>query len=125
MTRDSRPAASKTRALLRGLCPRCRTGAIFLERAAFGFPPMFPRCTVCGLLFEREAGYFLGAMVIGYGLAVPIMGGFVALFWAVTSWSWNTILLVATVALLPFVPAITRWSRILWIYFDQAVDPAD
>ena len=116
---------SKWRAFARGLCPRCGEGAIFLPGSRFGFPPMMPRCATCNLLFEREPGYFLGAMVIGYALAVPVMAVFVGLFWAVTRWSWNTILLLGAAALLPFVPAITRWSRIVWIYFDRAVDPED
>lgn len=86
---------------------------------------MMPRCATCNLLFEREPGYFLGAMIIGYALAVPVMAVFVGLFWATTRWSWNAILLLGAAALLPFVPAITRWSRIAWIYFDRAVDPED
>ena len=31
---------------------------------------MHERCRACGLKFEREDGYFLGAMYIGYGLGV-------------------------------------------------------
>ena len=86
---------------------------------------MFQRCPICNLRYEREPGYFLGAMVIGYTLAVPVMGGFILLFWVVARWSWDAILLISAAALLPFVPAITRWSRVVWIYFDRAVDPDD
>jgi len=121
---DTAPAG-KWRAFRRGLCPHCRKGAIFVHRSRFGFPPMFQRCPMCNLRFEREPGYFLGAMVIGYALAVPVMGAFIALFWAVTGWSWGAILIVSALALLPFVPAITRWSRVVWIWFDRAVDPGD
>ena len=31
---------------------------------------MTPRCSVCGLKFQREEGYFLGAMYISFGLAL-------------------------------------------------------
>lgn len=86
---------------------------------------MHARCPVCGLKFEREPGYFLGAMVIGYTLAVPVMGAAILLLWRATRWEWNTILIASGVALLPFVPAITRWARVLWIHFDRGVDPED
>jgi transposase-like protein len=46
--------------LWRGACLRCpRCGARSLFRTWFA---MHERCTVCGLRFEREQGYFLGAM---------------------------------------------------------------
>ena len=51
------------------LCPRCRLGKIF-RSSIFLFPKMHERCPVCGLKFEREQGYFLGAMYISYGLAL-------------------------------------------------------
>ena len=42
-------------------CPRCLEGAVF-----FGFYAMNPTCPHCGLRFEREPGYFLGAMMVAY-----------------------------------------------------------
>ena len=33
---------------------------------------MYERCAVCGLRFEREQGYFLGAMYINYGVTVVL-----------------------------------------------------
>ena len=84
---------------------------------------MNERCPVCDLRFEREEGYFLGAMYISYAMAVPLMIAFVALFWTVTHWSWNTILLVSALALLPFAPFLTLFARVLWIHLDRGVDP--
>ena len=34
---------------------------------------MHEYCPVCGLKFEREEGYFLGAMYISYGLALFVI----------------------------------------------------
>ncbi|TMC07506.1 MAG: DUF983 domain-containing protein, partial [Chloroflexi bacterium] len=34
-------------------------------------------CLVCGLVFERESGYFAGAMVVSYAIAVPILAAMV------------------------------------------------
>jgi uncharacterized protein (DUF983 family) len=52
-------------------CPNCGQGAIFEKRKrVFQFPEMKDRCEHCGYLYNREPGYFLGAMYISYGLAV-------------------------------------------------------
>jgi len=42
-------------------------------------PKMCERCSICDLKFEREPGYFLGAMYISYVLGVSIMAPIAAL----------------------------------------------
>jgi hypothetical protein len=52
-------------------CPNCGQGAVFEKKEKlFQFPVMKERCGHCGYLYNREPGYFLGAMYISYGLAV-------------------------------------------------------
>jgi uncharacterized protein (DUF983 family) len=109
--------------IVRQLCPRCRTGKIFRRSVFLGFPKMNARCPVCDLRFEREPGYFLGAMYISYGLALLIITSIAALLWSVTHWWITTDTIWAVVLFLPFAPAITYFSRVLWIYFDQTFDP--
>ena len=84
---------------------------------------MHERCPVCGLKFEREQGYFLGAMYISYGLALAIILLFTILMWAITRGSIFKDVTWAIILFLPFAPSVTLLARILWIYFDQAVDP--
>jgi uncharacterized protein (DUF983 family) len=88
-----------------------------------GFPRMHRACPVCGLRYEREPGYFLGAMYISYGLAVPLMLVFFLLFWRFTEWKFTMLMLASLAALLPFAPGLTLLSRVLWIYLDQKIDP--
>ena len=57
-------------AIFRQMCPRCRSARIFRKSIFAGFPRMQEQCPRCGLKFEREQGYFLGAMYISYGLAL-------------------------------------------------------
>jgi hypothetical protein len=83
-------------------------------------------CPSCGLIFQREEGYFLGAMYVSYGLSVVLIG---AAYWALT-FAWPEIGIPATMILillayLPFVPAVFRYSRVIWIYFDRAICPSD
>ena len=84
---------------------------------------MYECCPVCSLRFEREEGYFLGAMYISYGLGIAVIALIAALLWAVTGWWITKDTVWAVVLFLPLVPGITVFARVLWIYFDQTVDP--
>lgn len=117
----SRP--STLRSILRQLCPRCRSGRIFRSTVYWGFPKMNDRCPACGLLFNREPGYFLGAMYISYGLALALVFAFGAILWALTGWRLAKVAIWAVLFFLPFAPMLTFLSRVLWIYFDQTIDP--
>jgi hypothetical protein len=88
-----------------------------------GFPKMHQRCRVCDLKFEREEGYFLGAMYISYALALVTIVGLAMLLWLATSWSLQKITIVAILLFLPLAPTLTLFSRVLWIYLDWAIDP--
>lgn len=102
--------------ILRQRCPRCREGPVYA-----GFVRMHRECPRCGLAFEREPGYFLGAMYFSYALAVAVaaplvIAGFAA-GWrpAVIGWSATALLVVAA-------PWVFRMSRVLWLWFDQKFD---
>jgi uncharacterized protein (DUF983 family) len=110
-------------AILRQMCPRCRAAKIFRKSIFAGFPGMQERCPNCGLKFEREQGYFLGAMYISYGLALVTIVVLGLLLWACTSWSLQRITVWAILLFLPLAPTLTLFSRVLWIYLDRAIDP--
>jgi len=84
---------------------------------------MNERCPACGLKFEREDGYFLGALYIGYGLGIGAIAGLSVLVWEVTRWPimksavWGMFLFV------PLALVLTWMARVLWIWMDQAIDP--
>jgi len=80
-------------------------------------------CPNCGLKFEREQGYFLGAMYISYALALITIVALGLLLWACTAWSLQKITWWAILLFLPLVPTLTLFSRVLWIYLDRAIDP--
>ena len=84
---------------------------------------MQERCPVCDLKFAREAGYFIGAMYISYGIALLTITLIAALLWAVTGWWITKDVIWAVILFLPFAPAITLLARVLWIYLDQTLDP--
>src|SRR5947209_7141285 len=106
-------------AILRQRCPRCRQGRIFQ-----GLFTMNDPCPRCGLLYEREEGYFLGAMYISYGVSSVILA---ALYFTAAAllpgWDSSLLPLVAFLPYLPLVPAVFRYSRVLWVYLDRTIDP--
>lgn len=113
------PASSAFTAALRQLCPRCREGPIFSH-----WLRMHSHCPRCGLRFEREPGYFLGAMYFSYPLSVPILG-LLLLVWYLLLPAWRIEFLIglAGFSYLPFMPLVFRYSRVLWIYFERWASP--
>jgi uncharacterized protein (DUF983 family) len=109
--------------ILQQRCPRCRIGRIFQSSIFRGFPKMCERCSICDLKFEREPGYFLGAMYISFALGVLVMAPIAALLWYLTGWWITKIILWAAILFLPFAPTITLFARVLWIYLDQRIAP--
>jgi uncharacterized protein (DUF983 family) len=108
-------------ALVRARCPRCRSGRLFCGSVTMNDP-----CPVCGLIFQREEGYFLGAMYFSYVISSVILGAFYFTAAAIFP-VMNGVLLVLLVLIpyLPLVPGIFRYSRVLWIYVERAGSPVD
>ncbi len=106
------------RAILTLRCPRCLQGRVWR-----GFLAMNVACPVCGLIFEREPGYFTGAMVVSYGLAVPVLGAMVIGLMTLGGLDAVASLVIGDVAYLALVPFIFRYSRVLWLHLDWLVYP--
>lgn len=117
---ETHPTArpSELQALLTLRCPRCRIGKIFRGPTA-----MNERCPECGLKFEREYGYFTGAMYVSYALGIPtILVGVLIGKLLLPSWPVHWVLLLSWLVFLPLVPLVFRYSRGLWMHFDRAID---
>ena len=107
--------------IARQRCPRCHEGPAFRSLLA-----MHDACPVCGHVFEREPGYFVGAMYVSYALAIPLylaVAGVLGL--ALRSWSDTAVLALALPLFIPFAPLLFRYSRVIWMYFDRAFDRED
>ncbi len=105
-------------AILRLRCPRCLQGKVWK-----GFVAMNTSCPVCGLVFEREPGYFTGAMVVSYAIAVPVLGAIVIGLMTVGGLDAVAALIIGDLAYLALVPFIFRYSRVVWLHFDWGLDP--
>jgi uncharacterized protein (DUF983 family) len=107
--------AQRFRAIFAQRCPRCLQGRVFR-----GLVTMNETCPACGYRFEREPGYFLGAMYASYFLAVPVVGllTWAINVWLVPQWSLEKAIFLATPPFLLLVPFIFRYSRVIWMHID-------
>ena len=108
---------SRLAAILKRRCPRCLTGDVY-QRI---FKPN-ASCPECGLVFEREPGYFLGSFYVSYGLgaAIAIPTVLIVILLDV-SFVWLFPIVGVWVAVLG--PLIVTYSRVLWYHLDHTVDP--
>ncbi len=103
---------------LRLRCPRCGEGMLFVN-----WYHMRSRCDWCGLIYEREPGFFLGSIYVNYGLtALLTTAAYVALF-ATDAASPDALLWGLTAFCIIFPAWFFRYARSLWMAFDQLWDP--
>jgi uncharacterized protein (DUF983 family) len=96
-------------------CSRCGSGGLF--RRWF---TMVPRCPRCGLLFEREEGQWVGAMIVNFTVTeivfVVVLVGGLLLTWPDVPWIGLTVVGVATNVLAPIV--FYPISKTIWVGID-------
>ncbi|MFQ5847709.1 MAG: DUF983 domain-containing protein [Candidatus Methylomirabilales bacterium] len=99
-------------------CPRC--GAAPLFRGPFS---MYADCLSCDLRFEREHGYFVGAIYVNYAVtAVTAMVGYFTLDHFIGMSLGRQLLLWGSFAVL-FPLFFFRYSRSLWLSLDHMCNP--
>ena len=114
------PAPSRARILWWGStrrCPRCGSGHLFRRWFA-----LLPSCPRCHLRFEREPGYWTGALAINFAIVGAV---FLLVF---IPWVALTVpdvpvapILAVLVPLMVVVPIIAYpWSKTVWMAFDRA-----
>lgn len=105
------------RAILALRCPRCLKGNVYARGLT-----MHKTCPKCGLSLQREPGFYLGAMYFSYGMAILVaLPLCVYLFLRGVSPTWNA--LAGTAVIVVLSPWLIRYSRVLWLHFDQRFDP--
>ena len=103
---------------LRLRCPRCGQEKLF--RGLFA---MQEDCGTCGLHYEREAGYFVGAIYVNYAATtVMSLGGFFLLDSMIDLSMYQQIALWAFFSTV-FPLWFFRYSRSLWLALDHIFSP--
>ena len=99
-------------------CPQCHESDVFTTNKAYDlkqFDKMNESCSVCGLKYEKEPGYFFGAMYVSYALMV----GWFVITWIADSfifhsetWQYLTFVIITIIL---FMPLTFRISRLIWL----------
>lgn len=107
-------------------CPRCNKGEVFKVKNPYSFGNMFnmhSRCSNCNLLYEKETGFFYGAMYASYGLSV----GWFILWYVFQNLFLNLDTLQFTigvvVSIIALSPLSLRWSRLIWLNVFNKYNP--
>lgn len=107
-------------------CPKCHGGNVFKYNNPYDlshFSEMNEKCSCCSEQFEKEPGYFYGAMYVSYAL----MSGWFMITWAIDSFlvhseTWQYLTFFIPTILL-FMPLTFRISRLIWLNFFVRFDP--
>jgi hypothetical protein len=75
---------------------------------------MHTDCTNCGLHYEREPGFFQGAMYVSYGLGVAFSTAMV-LINLLIGFDVFTFFVSNTIGLIVFAPLLFRYSRAIYL----------
>lgn len=105
--------------ILRARCPQCKKGNVFGSKGnllLLQIPKMNARCENCNFKFEKEPGFFFGAMFVSYALAVLQFIAFFIISYVILKVplliTFLGIVLVATLC----STVNFRLSRMIWIY---------
>jgi uncharacterized protein (DUF983 family) len=107
----------RLKAILRQRCPHCLQGGVFN-----GFLSMRSTCPLCGITYEREQGYFLMAMFVGYVFDLFLCAPLVV--WLLINeapLSWYLVSL--PICLIVFAQPVFRYARVVWMHLDELLDP--
>ena len=98
-------------------CPRCCEGSVYR-----GPLRMREFCPTCGLKYEREPGYFTGAMYASYFLGIfttaPAWAGML-----MAGASYTAIVVVGIGLVVVLMPLYFHYSRVLWMHIDAYFTP--
>ena len=106
-------------AILNAKCPQCRKGDMFKHKwwQLSKFVKFYQFCPVCDLRFDREPGFFHGAMYISYAMIVAM----VTTVWFVLYFIFDDPVIEAYIGVIIFLnivllPIFFRYSRVLYLY---------
>ena len=99
-------------------CPRCHQGKFFENNNPYvlsKFDKMHKKCSVCNEDFERETGFYYGAMFVSYAVTVIFGISLFLLMCVLLNFDAVTFIIVFAILQILLMPVFYRTSRLLWI----------
>ena len=105
---------------LRRRCPYCGGGGIFK-----GWFELRDRCPTCGVSFDREEGYFLGALAINLIVAECLAVAVVVLLMVFSDLSLIPLEAIGISLAIGLPILFYPYSQTLWMALDLQLDPPE
>lgn len=117
---------SRIYSILAMKCPRCHEGDIFETKNPYNkMSAIHKNCPHCELRYEKEMGFFFGAMYVSYMLNIALfVTCIVAYFVLLDQYISGTLLMIIYVLLtIVLMPVYYRLSRTIWLNFFNSYEP--
>lgn len=111
---------TKLYSIMANKCPRCQEGDFFIYKNPYNlkkFDKMNDSCSVCHESFEKEPGFYQGAMYVNYALSIAAGVGWFILVYIFYGFDPAIFVISFSVVLVLLLPLMFRIGRLLWINF--------
>ena len=101
-------------------CPRCHKGKVLSISNPLKMSTLLDTektCSHCNLKYEKEVGFFTGALYVSYAMMSGMFIVAYILQLTVLDWDTTNFALFMLVLILLSFPFVARWSRVLWLNF--------
>ncbi len=106
-------------AILLAKCPQCREGNMFKFKwwQIGNFTKFYQHCPYCNLRFDREPGFFQGAMFISYAMIVAMVTtSWFVLYFIFNNPPFEVYIYIIVFLNIVLLPILFRYSRVLYLY---------
>lgn len=106
-------------------CPRCQKGNFFAVNNPYNlkrFDEMNPQCACCGERFEREPGYYTGALYVSYAYYTALIVNCFIVLEVLLAWDLTYFLTLLISLIIILTPPVFRLARLTWINFFISYD---
>jgi hypothetical protein len=111
---------TKLYSIVANKCPRCQEGDFFIYKNPYNlkkFDKMNDSCPVCNESFEKEPGFYQGAMYVNYALSIAAGVAWFILVYIFYGFDPAIFVISFTIVLVLLLPLMFRIGRLLWINF--------
>jgi uncharacterized protein (DUF983 family) len=117
---------TKTYSVLKGKCPRCQEGDLFITSNPYHSGEMMrmhTNCPVCGEDFRRETGFYSAALWTSYPITLLLALACIVLLLFVFHLSMLPFFVLFSLIMLLLQPFIMRWGRAILLNMFVDFDP--
>ncbi len=117
---------TKLYSIFNNKCPKCHTGDFFINKNSYNsdFIKMHDKCSYCGELFNKEVGFYYGAMYVSYGVNIIIGIALFMLMVLIFKLGLLTYLFSFLGIVIILFPWLMRISRLIYINIFVKFDSA-